>query len=235
MKLNKRQRFSLVATAAAVLLLLLCGPSIVETDPRRPNNRWFEEDNFNEVAVAIGVAILGVVVTLVLSGSHAAGATSPPARPVGPYEAFRSAGFGLVELARLQLGTEAIKTINEATRSFQRAVEVEPGRPEAYNDLGTAALHLLRVVPGEQRRDVLADARRVLEKANSLKPGIADYNLACVATQEGEREEALRHLVTALATGAASAEHAMRDEDLQSLRSDPRWQTILASARQRVK
>ena len=49
------------------------------------------------------------------------------------------------------------------------------------------------------------------------------YNLACAEALLGERDEAIEHLVTAAATEERFAGAAQTDDDLVSLRNDPRF------------
>ena len=67
-------------------------------------------------------------------------------------------------------------------------------------------------------RDFLAGA---LEE-HPDQPGIL-YNLACAEARLGERERALEHLGRAAEADARFAEHAQGDEDLASIRDDPRF------------
>jgi hypothetical protein len=70
-----------------------------------------------------------------------------------------------------------------------------------------------------------AGAKRVMLDALERRPGEAVflYDLACAEALLGEREEAIEHLVTAATTEARFADAAQTDDDLASLRNDPRF------------
>jgi hypothetical protein len=73
----------------------------------------------------------------------------------------------------------------------------------------------------EQRYD---DARAILERGLEAHPGNASllYDLACVEALMGERESAFAHLEQAV-VNPKLREHAQKDEDLDSIRDDPRF------------
>jgi hypothetical protein len=79
-------------------------------------------------------------------------------------------------------------------------------------------------------------AREFWLKALSIKPQNATvlYNLACTETLLGNKRTALGYLKNAFDAGFSKVEHAATDSDLESLRSDPEFQALLASARPQV-
>jgi tetratricopeptide (TPR) repeat protein len=74
-------------------------------------------------------------------------------------------------------------------------------------------------------RGEYAEAKRILEDAAREFPdqGLYLYNLACAEAQLGEREAALDHLARAAELEDRFAEYAQGDDDLASLRDDPRF------------
>jgi tetratricopeptide (TPR) repeat protein len=56
------------------------------------------------------------------------------------------------------------------------------------------------------------------------------YNLACVAALQGRRDEAFQHLRDAVARGYSNATALREDTDLASMRGDPEFDKIVASA-----
>jgi tetratricopeptide (TPR) repeat protein len=86
----------------------------------------------------------------------------------------------------------------------------------------------------ETNRDVLplfdredyAGVKRVLEEARGEyadDPVPILYNMACAEARLGERDAALEHLAEAIARDPRYAEYATTDDDLASLRDDPRF------------
>jgi tetratricopeptide (TPR) repeat protein len=72
-------------------------------------------------------------------------------------------------------------------------------------------------------------ARRILEEAiaeNDL-PGI-HYNLACVEALAGDKERALEELGAAIGVNDRFKKYASEDEDLASIRADPRFSVLTA-------
>lgn len=55
------------------------------------------------------------------------------------------------------------------------------------------------------------------------------YNVACLLALEGERDDAIAHLERAFRVGFARRDWIERDPDLDSLRSDPRFEALLSA------
>ncbi|HET6944327.1 MAG TPA: hypothetical protein VFI01_03180 [Gaiellaceae bacterium] len=69
-------------------------------------------------------------------------------------------------------------------------------------------------------------ARRILENAlKETDAPVVHYQLACVEALDGNRERALDELAIAVEGGERFREYARRDEDLDSIRDDPRFPT----------
>lgn len=58
------------------------------------------------------------------------------------------------------------------------------------------------------------------------------YNFACAAAVAGRKDDALEHLSQAIDLGFNQADYLGQDDDLKSLRGDPRFDAIVAKARQ---
>jgi len=100
------------------------------------------------------------------------------------------------------------------------AIGGRPGAPHEvsaweYVFLATPRLHAGR--PDE--------AKRILQEGLEAKPGNPAilYNLACVDALTGEHDAALDHLEAATAVDERFREYARTDEDLASIRDDPRF------------
>jgi len=84
-----------------------------------------------------------------------------------------------------------------------------------------------------------AEAARVYERILAtvdvaLLPGRAPtiyYSLACFQSLAGRTEDAIESLEAAVVTGWSNADHLAKDPDLDPLRSDARFDTLLARAR----
>ena len=74
------------------------------------------------------------------------------------------------------------------------------------------------------RAEDWATARRLLEESLAEHDfPVLHYQLACVEARAGNRERALDELNTAVAAAERFREHAANDEDLTSIRDDPRF------------
>ena len=56
---------------------------------------------------------------------------------------------------------------------------------------------------------------------------VLTYNLACAEARLGESEDAFAHLREAIELRPSLADNAREDEDLESLRSDPRFAELV--------
>jgi hypothetical protein len=71
-----------------------------------------------------------------------------------------------------------------------------------------------------------ASARRILEDAlKETDAPVVHYQLSCVEALDGNRERALDELATAVEGAERFREYARTDEDLDSIRDDPRFPT----------
>jgi Flp pilus assembly protein TadD len=81
---------------------------------------------------------------------------------------------------------------------------------------------------------------RPVEAAEAMKAGLASrqhhprllYNLACYQSLAGHDTDALRALMTAISLHPQYAEMAAKDRDLDRIRSDPRFDVIVADGRE---
>ena len=83
-------------------------------------------------------------------------------------------------------------------------------------------------------RDLLAqkryrDAMKTLSVAVEIRDdsAFAWYNLACAAARSGSKKRALEALEKAINLGFHDAAHISSDEDLESLRKDPRYLELM--------
>ncbi|MCB0711051.1 MAG: alpha/beta fold hydrolase [Ignavibacteriae bacterium] len=82
----------------------------------------------------------------------------------------------------------------------------------------------------------LDSAQFYLERWVEADPGDEGswYNLSCVYALQGEKESALNAWEMSVAAGWDDAEHPLRDSDLESIRSDPRFTTALEKINSRL-
>ena len=111
----------------------------------------------------------------------------------------------------------------EAAKILEGVVAREPKNARAWRMLGLASLQAKN----------LERARASYEKVLSLEPEQpqALYNLGVVHALRGEKDDAFRFLGRARATRKIDMSFAAVDDDLASLRGDPRLAAILPTAR----
>jgi predicted esterase len=77
------------------------------------------------------------------------------------------------------------------------------------------------------------EAADICRKMIELIPRSAEphYNLACAHAQLGRKDEALSELEKSVELGFEDSEHILKDDDLTSLRTEPRFTAAVAKAR----
>ncbi|HKF45192.1 MAG TPA: tetratricopeptide repeat protein [Thermoanaerobaculia bacterium] len=111
----------------------------------------------------------------------------------------------------------------EAVEALRKAVELGDDSPAIHRNLGDALL----------RAGKPAEAAEHLEKSvkMGMKPPPAIYNLACAYARSGRNDDAFARLDEVAGMNWLSREQVEKDEDLSSLRSDPRYAALLAKLR----
>jgi tetratricopeptide (TPR) repeat protein len=89
-----------------------------------------------------------------------------------------------------------------------------------HNALGLALVQLKRW------DEAIASFERALE--TGAAPGPGQYNLACALARAGRKPQALERLARAADAGYGRRADWQADEDLASLRGDPRFDALLA-------
>src|SRR6266513_1514804 len=140
------------------------------------------------------------------------------ARHVRPddYQSQCLLGLALTQLGRLD---EARHADQLAVESIEKYLELNPDEARAYSMGANSAMRL-----GDKDRSKLW-----CEQAMELAPNdpLVLYNAACNLALLGEGERALDGLERALEAGVAVGEWIKHDPDFESLRSHPRFQTIV--------
>ena len=120
-----------------------------------------------------------------------------------------------------QRGKEDHKSgrLNKARMWYEKALMADPGCVVALNNLGVL------LIEGKN----YPAARSRFDKAIRLKPGYVDpyYNLACLFALTDQPEQALRYLKRAVSIDPQAREWAKKDTDLEKLRNQPGFGTIV--------
>jgi adenylate cyclase len=121
-------------------------------------------------------------------------------------------------LTRLGRKADVEATLRQGLRVAEKHLELNPDAHALY--LGAGALVQL----GERDRGLEWTKRaRAIDPED---PGVL-YNVACAYAQLGERDAAMTCLEKAVQNGFGHHEWLENDSDLDSLRNDPRFQTLL--------
>jgi len=107
----------------------------------------------------------------------------------------------------------------EALQQFKDVLKELPEDFSANYWAGLASLYMKRYM----------SAVKYFRAALKAKPNnyLAHYNLACAYALLGFKEEALQHLEKAVENGYDDPDHMSADEDLKSLRDEPRFKRLL--------
>jgi len=134
------------------------------------------------------------------------------------YNAYNNWGAALAELARRKEGDEAERLFTKAFGKFEKTVAIKPDHHEAYDGWGGALVYSARLKEYKERRTLLEKAKEKCLKAESIKRGTGSYNLACANYLLGDEEECKKWLkVGEEERTLPTHEHAMKDEDLESV------------------
>ena len=124
---------------------------------------------------------------------------------------------------------EARRLWAAAAERYAQALAIKPDKHEAANNwcaMLSTQYHLLKPSAPDEAATLLDQAEQLALRAESIRPGAATYNLACVRSRKGDLPAALETLRTAHAAGTLpSSTHLRADPDLAPLRAAPAFQT----------
>lgn len=149
-----------------------------------------------------------------------------PNESVAPY----NLGVVISRLARETANEEAKGLWMLASESYERAVQLQPDMCEALNGWSVALIHLSYLLTDSKRQVCRELALEKANRAEELNAGSGSYNMACVLTLLGQKDEALDALKRCHEYDKIP-KHLDEDKDLESLRGWPpyeEWRTTLA-------
>ncbi len=108
--------------------------------------------------------------------------------------------------------------------------------PFQYPARAEAARRMMTVAVIQARQGNAAEALQLCQRSAEVAPFIGEthYNLACMQALADESENALASLAKAIDAGFADARLMAKDDDLKSLRDEPRFEQLVARAKQRA-
>lgn len=103
--------------------------------------------------------------------------------------------------------------LSDAKVFYEKALKADPGCVTALNNLGVILM----------MEKNYGEAQSGFEKAIRLKPGYVDpcYNLACLFALTDQPEKGIHYLKRAVSLDPQVKRWAMKDADLEKLRTDP--------------
>jgi serine/threonine protein kinase/tetratricopeptide (TPR) repeat protein len=127
----------------------------------------------------------------------------------------------------------------EAEQSAQQAFDVQlrvlgPQHIDTLNSLqilGTAMVYNHRY---DEAKKLFADVLEKADKTQEVTVPLGWYKFACVAAAAHDPDEAVRLLREAVNHGYKEIDRIRTDDDLKSLRGNPRFEAFLADARKRA-
>jgi tetratricopeptide (TPR) repeat protein len=151
------------------------------------------------------------------------------------HEAAFNWGHALADLARLERdggrSDAARELFGRACGKYERALEIKEDTHQAANNWGGALVELSRLEEengrDEAAAELLEEAAEKVKLAESIRPGSATYNLACIDARLGRKEKAIERLREILPDDPSRREHAAGDPDLESLHGDERFEALL--------
>jgi tetratricopeptide (TPR) repeat protein len=141
-------------------------------------------------------------------------------------DALYNLGFALEKLADMA-GVDAEKYYQDACTKYQRITEISPDDHDILDCLGVTLLKLAKLKDGQEKEKLYQEAEKVLLKAEAIKRGEGAYNLSCLfalRSNENKCQEWLK--VGEEAKNLPDREHAMKDDDLASVRDKDWFKTI---------
>jgi len=139
-------------------------------------------------------------------------------------------GTTLSEQAKTKTGEDADRLFEEAGRKYAEALRLKPEDPVALYNWGVALVFQSKNGSEEAATRLLRRAREKLLEAERLRPGIGAYNLACVASLEGDAAEAARWLRALESIGQRqSVARIAAEKAFDRVRNHPEFASFLQS------
>ena len=144
------------------------------------------------------------------------------------HEALYNWGLLLDAQARTKSGAEADRLFSRAEEKYAAALAIKPDFHEAYNSWAEDLLSQAEGKSKEVTEGLLRQAEERARKAESLAPGAATYNLACIEARKGNEDSCRAWLIKCKEFGTLPPrEHLLQDPDLSSIRQRDWFQNFL--------
>ena len=137
--------------------------------------------------------------------------------------------------ARMQSSDVAQTLIQEAVQLLREALDSAEGSTRAgvFRSLAASLSELSLTKPKEEQSSLRAEALALLDQADSIEPGSAAYNRACLLAGAGREEDSLAQLADAIAREPELRRPARKDPDFESLRGHPEFEKLIGESPKR--
>ena len=144
------------------------------------------------------------------------------------HEALYNWGLALANQAETKSGVEADRLFSQTGEKYAATIAINPDFHEAYDSWAGALLTQAEGKSKEETEDLLRQAEEHARKAESLAPGAATYNLACIEARKRNEDSCRAWLIKCKEFGMLpSREHLLQDPDLSSVRQLDWFQSFL--------
>ncbi len=135
------------------------------------------------------------------------------------HEAFNNWGIYLGSLAKTKEGKEAEELYQQAFEKFKKAIDIKPDKHEAFNNWGNYLGNLAKIKEGKEAEELYQQAFEKFKRA--IDYGGSTYNLACLYSLKGEKENALSFLNVSLLNKEIIIDFVEKDNDWKNFHNDP--------------
>ncbi len=129
-------------------------------------------------------------------------------------------GHALLHQAKSKSGEAADALYRDAILKFTFCLTLDPNYLAAAIDGGVCYMDMARLQGAAKNSELYANAQREFERANSIQPGAASYNLACIHALRGESEACLKALENSRDKGSLpDTQDIVNDPDMASVQN----------------
>ena len=146
------------------------------------------------------------------------------------HEAFTNWGIALSKQAQASTGAAADALWALAIEKYAEAVRIKPDKHEAFTNWGNALSAQAKTKSGAEADQLFAQAGEKYAAAEAILPGLATYNLACLAALSSDAEQAaeLLRIAKTANVNCPDCAHIAADSDFDAVRNHPAFQAVLA-------
>ncbi len=140
-------------------------------------------------------------------------------------------GHNLLSQAKQRSDETTFIFYSQAEDVFTRALTLKDDHSKCIDGLGSALVNLSRCKTADDAENLIQQGIEKYMAAENLTPGCSSYNLACVASLQGSREDCREWLERCILYGMLyTRKQFEEDHDFDNVRGEPWFAEILAKA-----